>query len=300
MLHLERFLGFIGLLAALVAVGCYSAVDTASPLPETRVVVDRLGRSVTVPATIRRVVSLAPDLTETMFAIGAGDRLVGVTTFCTFPDEAKSIAKIGDTINPNLESIIALKPDLVLVSTASQIEAFSKTLQDRNIGVYILTADSLDAVLTNMSELGALLGVADRSVAVVGALRERISALEAKAASQRRPARRVFVQISREPLFTVGSSSFITSALRIVGAESVTAEIPTAYPKLSKETAATLDPEFMILSESDDNLEPNPVFASSRAVSEKRVVRVNADLLSRPGPRLVEALEIISREFETQ
>src|SRR6185369_15142923 len=100
-----------------------NAVGVPKPI-EMHQVTDDLGRTVTLPVKIRRAISLAPSLTENIFAVGAGARLVGVTTYCNYPEEAKSIQKVGDTISPNLETIVALKPDVVFVSTASQIEAF--------------------------------------------------------------------------------------------------------------------------------------------------------------------------------
>lgn len=288
----SRFIHFLFLLCVTLATAC-GPKDAGRGASDTRDVKDGLGRIVKVPTSIRRVVSLAPDITETVFAIGAGDRVVGVTTFCTFPEEAKEIARIGDTISPNLEAIVALQPDVVLASTASQIQTFTQILEARGIALYVTSSDSLSGVLENMSALGDLLSLDQSANRVVTSLRSRISALESRAAA--RPRRRVFVQISREPLFTIGSASFLTSALRTIGADSVTSNVGTAYPKLSKETAATLDPDCLILSDSDDNREPNVVFKSSREV---RVIRISADLISRPGPRLVDALELLSREFE--
>src|SRR6478735_829924 len=119
--------------------GCRSAVETKSSITERpmRLVTDDLGRQVSLPVRIDRIVSLAPSVTENVFAAGAGDRLVGVTTYCNYPEQAKSIAKIGDTMNPNMESIVALKPDVVFVSSASQIEAFTSTLEQNGIAVYV-------------------------------------------------------------------------------------------------------------------------------------------------------------------
>ena len=118
----------------------------------TRQVTDDLGRVVTVPVKITRVVSTAPSVTENVFAVGAGDRLVGVTTFCDYPEEAKAIAKVGDTLNPNMETIVALKPDVVLVSTASQIEAFMKTLEANGIAVYVTSPATLDDVFKHLDK----------------------------------------------------------------------------------------------------------------------------------------------------
>ena len=110
----------------------------------------------------------------------------------------------------------------------------------------------------------------------------------------------VFVQISKEPLFTIGEASFVTGVIADAGGKSVTANVETAYPKLSKETAVTLNPEAIILSESEDNSEPNEVFKNSPAVKNGRIYKINADLLSRPGPRLIDALEQIAQHLHPE
>ena len=269
-------------------------VSNSSDLP-LRIVTDDLGRSVTVPSNITRVVSLAPNLTENIFAVGAGDRLVGVTTFCDYPEQAKAIAKIGDTMTPNMESIIALKPDVVFVSTASQIEAFMKTLDANGIAVYVTNPTSLDGVLKNLSRFGELLGTQDQADKLVADLQRRVEAANPPAEYPVMPHPKVFVQISKEPLFTIGKQSFLTELVARAGGHSVTADVDSAYPKLSKETASALNPEVIILSDSEDNKDPNEVFKNSSAVKNGRVYKVSADLLSRPGPRLVDVLEQIAR-----
>jgi iron complex transport system substrate-binding protein len=283
--------------AVLFIAGCSTPQSPVSqPDPAAmRQLTDDLGRSVSVPAKIIRAVSLAPNLTENVFAVGAGDRLVGVTSFCNFPEAAKSIAKIGDTMNPNMESIVALKPEVVLVSTASQIEAFSSTLATSGIAVFVTNPDSVDAMFRNLEQLGSLFGTTAKAEELVNGLRNRLKKLEARRSTM--PADRVFVQISKEPLFTIGKQSFLTAALEKIGAISVTKDVETAYPKLSKETALALKPEVLILSESDDNREPNSAFAASPAIKDGNVLKVNADLISRPGPRLIDALEQIEAEL---
>jgi len=271
----------------------------AEAIRPMRIVTDDLGRRVTVPTKVTRVVSLAPNLTESIFAVGAGDRLVGVTTFCNYPEQAKAIAKIGDTMNPNMESIVALKPDIVFVSTASQIENFTRTLEANGIAVYVMNPTSLEGVFKNLKQLGGVFGTVETADKLSDDLQRRVKAVSEKTANPTRVTR-IFVQISKEPLFTIGKESFLTSILKDVNAESVTANVETAYPKLSKETASALNPEVIILSESDDNLEPNDVFKNSPAIKNKRVFKVNADLLSRPGPRLVDALEQIAKDLHPE
>jgi len=286
---------------ALIVAGCRSeekkAASASESVPESmRTVTDDLGREVKIPQKIDRAVSLAPNLTEDVFAVGAGDRLVGVTTYCDYPEAAKKIQKVGDTLNPNIETIVALKPQIVLVSTASQLEAFSKILADNGIAVYITNPKSLDDIFKDLAQLGDIFGTQDTAAKVVGDLTDRVATIT-RAAAGKMPVR-VFVQISKEPLFTIGKQAFVTEIVKRARGESVTANIETAYPNLSKETALALAPDVIILSDSPDNQEPNDAFKDSPAVKNARVFRVNADLLSRPGPRLVDALEQIARDLD--
>lgn len=275
--------------------GCRSAADMNSGVEprQTHVVTDDLGRRVSLPLKIDRIVSLAPSVTENVFAAGAGDRLVGVTTYCNYPEQARTIAKVGDTMSPNMETIVALKPDLVLVSTASQIEAFTKVLERNGIAVYVTDPKTLDDVLKSLNTFGELFGTETQVAEVVGGLRRRAENVSNKV--EERGKTKVLVQVSREPLFTIGKGAFLNDLLARAGGESVTADVESAYPKLSKETASALDPDVIILSDSEDNQEPNDAFKNSYAVKSGRVYKINADIISRPGPRLVDALEQVAK-----
>jgi len=278
-----------------------------APKPEPRAVTDDLGRRVTVPAAVTRVVSLAPSVTEIIFAVGAGDRLVGVTTFCNYPEQARSIAKIGDTMTPNMEAIVALRPDVVFVSSASQLEGFTRLLEQNGIAVYVIDPQSLpDLYGKSLRQLGTLFGKNDDASRLADSLERRhreICRITNGCADQAEggpAAVRVFVQVSREPLFTVGKGSFLRQVIRDAGGILVTEDVETAFPNLSKETASALNPEALILSDSEDNREPNDAFKNSPAMRNGRVYRVNADLISRPGPRLIDALEQIARDLHPE
>lgn len=293
--YTQSFAPGLFLCAVFLLSNCQSAkpkIETDSP---TREVTDDLGRTVKIPLQVERAVSLAPNLTENIFAVGAGGKLVGVTSYCDYPAEAQKIPKIGDTINPNMETIIALKPQIVFVSTASQIENFTKTLEQRNIAVFITNPNDFEGILRNLKQLGDVLGTSANAEKLIADLRNRVNAVAEKVRDK--PKTKVFVQISKEPLFTVGKDSFITEIIERAGGESATKDVATAYPKLSKETALALNPDVVILSESPDNLEPNEVFKNSNAVKSNRVFRVGAALLARPSPRIVDALELIAKDL---
>lgn len=276
--------------------GCKSNTSRNSVSISTREVTDDLGRKVVIPQKIERAVSLAPNLTENIFAVGAGSRLVGVTTFCNYPPEAGKIAKVSDTQTPNMEAIIALKPNIVFVSTASQLENFTLALERQNIAVFVTNPQNLEGVLQNLRQFGELFGSRERAEKLIAELENRVKAVEEK--TKEKPKVKVFVQIDKDSLYTVGKDSFITDLIDRAGGESVTKDVPTAYPKLSKETALALNPDAIILSESPNNLEPNEVFKNSNAVAGGKVFKINADIISRPSPRIVDALEQIAAALQ--
>ena len=280
------------ILFALVGATCSESKFQETPAHNLLVVKDGLGREVRLPQRIVSAVSLAPSATEMLFAAGAGERVVGVTTYCNFPEAAKSIEKVGDTQTPNIERIIALKPDVVFVSTASQLETFMQTLEQQNIAVYVTDPKGIDGVTENLRVLGRLFGTEEQTDRLADELQNRAVHVYENVNGQPRP--KVFMQISKEPLFTIGSDAFLTDVIARAGGESVTKDVPSGFPKLSKETASAMNPDVIILSDSEDNREPNDVFRGSPAVVNGRVYKINADIISRPGPRLVDALEQIA------
>jgi iron complex transport system substrate-binding protein len=273
---------------------CYRPTPAAREV-KMRSFTDDLGRTVQLPEKVDTVVSLAPNLTEIIFAVGGGDKLVGVTTFCNYPAEAKAIRKVSDTQKPNIESIIALKPQVVFVSTASQLEAFMKTLEQQNIRVFVTSPNSLDGIYASIEKIGQILGNEQSGNALVQGLKSRAANARGKIVYGSAP--RVFVQIDKEALYTVGSDSYITDLVARAGGVSATADLATAYPKISRETALAMNPDVIVISESEGNREPNEAFRNSPAVKKGRVYRIDADLLSRPGPRVVDALEQIAERL---
>ena len=286
----------------LVIIVCLALLSACTPKGTanpgaTREITDDAGRRVSVPATVDRVVSLAPNLTEIVFAVGAGDRLVGRTSYCDFPAEAKAIAEVGDTLHPSLERIIALKPQVVLVSTASQLEVFTNQLQGQNIAVFVTDPHDLEGVFRSIGQIGEIVGETDQANLLVQKLRERTNAVE-QAVKPKKPVR-VFYQVSGEPLYTAGHEAFVTDLMRRAGALSVTADIPGAWPKYSNESALAARPEAIILPSGGSMGEANSNVAEalrqSPAVLEGRVYKINDDHLARPGPRSVDGLEEMAR-----
>jgi iron complex transport system substrate-binding protein len=288
----KRVLLIVATLIVLTA-SCSQPGNKNSSTTETREVTDEAGRRVRLPLHIDRIVSLAPNLTEIVYAVGAGDRLVGDTEYCDYPAEAKKVAKIGDTMHPSVERIIALKPQIVLVSTASQLEAFTKQLDQQEIAVYVTNPQSLYDIFRSMQTLGDLFGEHDRAATLVADLQKRAEAIEA-ATKQVKPVK-VFYQLSGEPLYTIGRESYLTDLVRRAGGVSATADVPGAFPRFSDEAALAARPEAMILPTGGSMGNANATVASplrnSPAILSNRIYKINDDHLSRPGPRLIEGLE---------
>ncbi len=263
---------------------------------------DEAGRTITVPAKIERFVSLAPNLTEIAYAVGAGERLVGDTTYCDYPEEAKKVQKVGDTLQPSIEKILALRPQLVLISTASQLEAFTRQLNEHNIAVYVTDPHDLEGVFRSIANVGKLLNQDEISQQLISSLRARAAAVE-NTVAKGKPVR-VFYQLSEEPLYTAGRDSFVTDLIRRAGGISVTADVPGAWPRYSEEAAVAARPEAVILptggSMGDANVQVANGLKRSPAVLNGRVFKINGDFLSRPGPRSVDGLEQLARALHEE
>lgn len=293
--------------AALV---CLGLLLTACTKPNTRTdnqigfhqTTDEAGRTITVPDTVTRYISLAPSLTEIVFAIGAGDGLVGRTTYCTFPAEAQKVETVGDTLKPSIERIIALHPQIVFVSTASQLEAFTSELEAHQIAVYVTDSHDLEGVFNSIERLAIVLGKRPQADQLLRQLRDRVAAVEEKV--KPRPPVRVFYQVSDEPLYTIGRDAFITDLINRAGGISVTADVPGAWPRYSAESALAAKPEAIVLptggSMGDANSNVAGALKRSPAVAHGRVYKINDDHLSRPGPRAVEGLEDLARALHPE
>ncbi len=305
--HLKlRQLGTALLLCGiLVACSCSrpTSLPTSATTSTTRDFIDEAGRKVTIPARIDRFVSLAPNLTEIAYAVGAGDRLVGNTTFCDYPPEAKNVVKVGDTLQPSIERILTLRPQLVLVSTASQLEAFTKQLNEHEIAVYVTDPRDLEGVFRSILRVGDLLNEPVAASELVKQLRARSERVERVVAGL--PPVSVFFQLSGQPLYTAGKSSFVTNLIERAGGLSVTSDINEAWPRLSDEAALASRPEAVIMLSggamgATANTRVAAALKNSPAVRNGRVYVIDGDLLTRPGPRLVDGLEQIARALHPE
>ena len=284
---------FSSVLLGTLAVSASSCSSKNFPPAAARTVTDELGRSVQVPPQPQRIVSLAPSVTEILFALGAGARVAGVTSYCDYPPEARQKPPVGDTLKPGVEKIIALKADLVIISTASQVEASFRRLEELGIPVYVTNPRSIDGVVESIDKIGELIDARERAQELTDELRRRITNVETRVSKASRPS--VLVILGTEPLITAGAGSFINDLINRAGARSISAEDKADYPQYSIETAVARQPEIILLQAGGNDLTSR--LRQTPAARSNRVYHIDDDLLLRPGPRIIDGLERIAAKF---
>lgn len=247
---------------------------------------------------IRRLISLAPNLTEIVFALGAGDRVVGVTRYDDYPNQVLSLPKVGGFLDPSLEVIVALKPDLVVCVPNSGNRKRMETLTRLKVPVLVLPAHRLSDVYAAIETLGAVLGEAERAAALTAGLRARVAAVVARAKGLDKP--RVLMVYGHNPLVVAGPGSFADELLGLAGAENVLSGDGVRYPSLPLEMVIELAPEVIIDASSSATgasvglAEVDRFWSRLKVVPAVKAGRVHlfdSALWFRPGPRLIQGLE---------
>ncbi|TAL09022.1 MAG: cobalamin-binding protein [Nitrospirae bacterium] len=259
---------------------------------------DDLGRRVYLAKPARRVVSLAPSVTEILFAVGLESEVVGVTTFCDYPAQANAKPKVGSSI-PNLEAILSLKPDLVVGNKDFiRPDALAK-LEQLKIPVFILVPRTVEDILGHIGTVGRLVGRDKEARSVGQGLRERLAEIRNRMGAVK-PAR-VFYVVNTDPLISVGSGSFIHQMLELAGGENIVGHIMIPYPQVTLEEVIRKDPEVIIFqictTDGIPEIEPQRwrKWPSLAAVAHNRLHQVRAELINRPGPRVIEGVEALAK-----
>ncbi len=257
-------------------------------------VVDDLQRTVTLSRPAQRIVSLAPSITECLFAVGAGDRIRGVTDFCNYPPEAAHRRHVGGMINPSIETVVGLEPDLVVLSMEGNVREDFRRLMSFGIPVFVSNPRTLGGIYRSLRLLGTLAGTEDSAARLVARLEARERAVRSAAAGK--PPVRVLLFVSLQPLMCAGSNTFIDGLLDDAGGTNLASRARGTYPSYSRENVIADDPQVII--GTSDILPSGPTlrgmfpeWTTVDAVRNGRVFPIDADLVSRPGPRALDALE---------
>jgi iron complex transport system substrate-binding protein len=262
---------------------------------------DDLHRQVTLQRPATRIVSLAPSITESLFAIGAGDQVVGVTDYCNFPPQVRSCHRVGGMINPSIEAIVGLSPDLIIVSMEGNQRQDFTTLTGLKIPVFVTNPRTLEGINQSLRQLGTLTGRTREAAKLVDTLSRRTAQLLAAGNNRRTP---TILFVSVQPLMAVGARTFLNELVTAAGGDNLAAASGLTYPSLSREMVLTEDPEVMLItSDAIDSTESitalYPEWTQLSAVRSGHVYRINPDIVSRPGPRAVDGLAMLISYFRT-
>ncbi len=260
--------------------------------------VDMLGREVTLPASPRRIVSLVPSATELIFALGGEDRLVGRTDYCDYPPAAKSKPSVGGMITPSLETLVALRPDLVLVTTSGNREETFTKLKQIGIPVYAIHAHRVAEMLDVTARLGELTGRQAAVATLVAEVERRLRAVAEAVRPYPRP--RVLYVLWPDPLLVPARDAIVTELIGLAGGESITAGERGDYPRFSIEAAVARAPEVILLARHGTGTGPMARdrwdrLTSLPAVKAGRIHPVDGNFMHRYGPRVVDGVERLAR-----
>lgn len=276
------------------------ALPGAAPAYTVR---DMHGHEIVLAAPPRRIVSLVPSATETIFALGGEDRLVGRTDFCDYPPAARAKTSVGGMINPSLEAIVALKPDLVIVTRSGNSEETFKRLARLKIPVYQVGAERMAEVKDLTRRLAALTGREAAVAPLLDAIDRRVAAVREAVKSHGRP--RVLYVLWPDPLIVPGRRALVTELIDIAGGDSLTATDAADYPRYSLEAAVAKSPEVIVLANHGSKSGPIAIdrwrrLTSLPAIRTDRVHSVDGNLMHRYGPRVLDGLEQLARAIHPE
>jgi iron complex transport system substrate-binding protein len=300
--------GVFSLLAiiCIIGAGCASqhsatSQNSAGGLTEKIAYTDGIGRRVELPRHPLRIISLAPNITETIYLLGAQDRLIGNTTLCNWPEAAKYKPKIGDLLHPNTEVILAAKPDLVIASTAGNDQGAVMKLIKLGLPVYVAAPRNVERIFQTIEDMGKITDCANKGLQLVSQMKERLEKVKEKLAGL--PPVRAFFITWFDPLLAPGKTTFENDVLHLAGVVSITADIPEFYPRYSLEQLLVKDPDAILtVPHSGDpipNLKKTPGWKDLRAVKENRVYFLG-EYLQHPSPLFVDGIEELARKLHPE
>jgi iron complex transport system substrate-binding protein len=278
-----------------------TAASTAVPM---RDVTDEAGRTIRIPQTLHRVISLAPSITETLYALGQQDQLVADTDYCDYPPEAKLKPKVGGAITPSIEAIAALHPDVVFVTKGFNRLDTVDSLASLGIPSYAVDPQSVEGIITTAQHIAELLGAPEAGSALAEDLHHRLAATKERVAPF--PPRRVLFIVWTQPVISIGKDTFIADALQYSGATSIV-EASQSWPQISLEEVVRIQPDFLVFATSHtestpiniDALAESPGWRILDAVRNRRYA-ITTEAIERTSPRIVSAITDLARQFHPE
>lgn len=268
--------------------------------PAAIAVTDDNGRLVTLPAPAQRIVSLAPHVTELLFAAGAGERLVAVGSYSDYPPAARTLPQVGSHSSIDYERLLALQPDLVIAWQSGNGGRVIERLRALGLTVFVSEPRRLADIPDSLERLGQLAGSAAQATAAAQAFRERLEQLAWR--YSQRPRLRVFYQIWNAPLMTVNGEQLISQVVRLCGGENIFAALPTLAPQVNLEAVLAADPDVIVVSDVGEQ-PPEWLYdwrrwPHLRAVQRGNLFFVPSDLIQRQGPRILDGAQLLCEQLE--
>lgn len=297
---MKKLLVIILALLIITTLGCTGNIhkpDTRETVGFPRTITDDLNRTITVRDKPGRIVSLSPSSTEILFALGLGDKVVGVTDYCNYPPEAQSVDKVGGFSTPNIEAVLAKNPDLVVASSATGEENVQR-MTTLDIPVIVLEPRDIDDVLHDIRLVGRATGAEENATRLINDMQRRITAVEENASKADHRPRTVYI-LWHDPLMAAGRDTFVDDLIRRAGGENI-AEVD-GYKTINMESIVAKDPEVIITSTSTGDemstykyVKNSSLLQETTAGQNDRIYSINGDIINRGGPRIVVALERIA------
>ena len=268
-----------------------------------RTFVDDLDRKLYLAKPPTRIVSLAPSITEMLFAIGLDEEIVGVTDFCNYPAVALTKPRVAYS-QPNLEALVALQPQLVLAPQSFLRADLLSKLDQLKIPTFIMESHTVEGIFSHIQVLGRMLGRSPHANDLAAKLRRQVAQLTRQIEGLSKPT--VLYVLNSQPLMTVGPGSYIQHLFELAGARNAAERADVPYPRLTMEEVLTKNPEILLfpvgehegIAQADQDAWKR--WDVLRAVQQGRLVQIHSDLLNRPGPRVVEALEVLVQLFHPE
>jgi iron complex transport system substrate-binding protein len=260
---------------------------------------DEVGREVIVPSPPKKIVSLAPNVTEILFGLGLDQEIVGVSTHCNFPERAKSKVRVGSYISLDFEKIVSLKPDLIIATGAGNTRDMVERLERLGFPIYVIFPRNFEEVLQSIGHVGQVVDRKKEAAEIIQEMKRRRQKVTELTRGLPRP--RVFLQIGEAPIVTVGKDSFADDLIRLAGGDNVAGNEKTMYPRFGMEEILKLSPEVILVSSMNPRgnyqkvLQEWSRWKTIPAVRNGRIHLIDSDLIDRPSPRIIEGLEEMAR-----
>jgi iron complex transport system substrate-binding protein len=276
------------LLTAMLAVPCFAG----------RILTDEMGRKVVVPDHPHRVICLMPTVTDTVFALGAGDDVVGISDYTKYPAAALTKPSVGDLIKPSIETILSLHPDLVIGTQPKGPMEVTDQLERAGIPIFLVSPHGIAGIFHSIESVGTALNRTPQADVLVHSLQQRVDAVKAR--TKGLPAPRVFMPIWYDPITTIGKNAFITEVVEAAGGRSVTDDLSSEWPQISMEVVLERAPDALLLVRGGKTtlqvLQDRPGWSSMTAIKARRAYYVD-DRINFASPVAIDALEDLAKQF---